>query len=173
MISTKPTRQLSKRDVLRAGFTLALCQLMLSACSGRDAPMDHGPDWNNTAVSPPFVAKQNQTSTAFDGWVGPQTSFVLGASEGFSLTRPNVKVTVQAAAVWAYAPIYIALYDGAEELIGSDETRIAGWEISQPPLDGSINFTESQNLGGRTPLWLVVDFPDFAGTCLIEVLGYD
>ena len=133
----------------------------------------YGPYWSHTELVPVFTAKQDSVSTSFTGRVWPETHFVFGADDGFTFTKPNARLTINANSVWAYDPVVVSLYDGNFEDVGSDDTLIRRWEVENPPLGGEIGFVDSQWLNGRVPLWVVIDFIDFSGVCILEVLGHD
>jgi len=124
-------------------------------------------------VTPVFTAKQDSVSTSFSGRIYPQTHFVLGPADGFSFDKPNARFTLNCTTVWQYAPVTVNLFDGPMDGIGTPAALVAHWEVPPPPFDGLISFVDSRPLSGRTPLWTVVDFPDFAGSCILEVLGHD
>jgi hypothetical protein len=133
---------------------------------------EYGPYWTHTALTPTFAANHNSLSTSFTGRVYPITAFVFGPEEGFVLDKPNARLTINANTVWAYAPVLVELYDGPAASVGSEETFIAGWEIAPPELGGEIQFQDSVPLS-RPPVWAVVEFVDFSGICILEILGHD
>jgi hypothetical protein len=145
----------------------------LSGVSCGGEPPSYGPYWTYTSVVPVFVAKQNSLSTSFNGRIHPETHFVFGAAEGFTLDKPNARLTINANTVWQYAPVTVNLFDGTRDGIGTPAALVAHWEVPPPPLNGQIAFVNSQSLMGRRPLWAVVDFHDFSGTCILEILGHD
>lgn len=134
--------------------------------------MGYGPDWSGTAIAPTFTAAQDQSSTSFTGRIHPTTRFVQGTEDGFWFTKPNVQLTVNCAAVWAYEAVKVGLYDGAREDIGSQDTLITSFIVPVPEPGGDILFGESQALAWA-PLWVVTDLEDFAGQCVLQVLGDD
>ena len=119
-----------------------------------------------------FDCMQDSLSTSFEGQVYPQTRFVFGPAEGCAFDKPNAKLTVNANTVWQHAPVVVELADGARENVGSEATRIVRWEVPPPELGGTIQFSDSQPLV-RTPVWALVDFVDFSGICIVQVLGHD
>jgi hypothetical protein len=133
---------------------------------------DYGPYWDHHEVIPTFTAKQNSLSTSFTGRVYPETYFVFGPDDSFTLDKPNARVTLNANTVWAYAPVYVDLYDGPHDQVGSEATRVATWEIPVPEHGEEITFVQSKPLS-RQPVWAAVDFVDFSGICILEVLGHD
>lgn len=149
--------------------------LVLLACSCYEKHQDegYGPYWSYSELRPVFTVQPTSVSTSFNGHVAPPTRFVFGGSDGFACTKPNMKVSIIANAVWAYQPLVVALYDGPFDSIGSAATLIAEWVVPPPEHGGAITLSESRNLGGRTGLWLLVDLPEFSGNCTIEALGYD
>jgi len=153
----------------RAGIVAGT--LLVASCGGTPPP--YGPYWTYMPVIPVFTAKQDSVSTSFNGHVHPETHFVLGVANGFTFDKPNARLTINATTVWQYAPITVNLFDGPEAGIGTPAALVAHWEVPPPPLGGPIGFVNSQSLGGRTPAWTVVDFRDFSGTCILEVLGHD
>jgi hypothetical protein len=146
--------------------------LTLTSCGGPPPP-PYGPYWTYAPVTPVFTAKQDSVSTSFNGRVYPVTHFVLGATDGFAFDKPNARLTLNATTVWQYAPVTVNLFDGPVDAIGTPAALVAHWEIPPPPFDGPIDFVSSQPLNGRTPAWTVVDFQDFSGSCILEVLGHD
>src|SRR5262245_31815845 len=151
---------------------LVTAALFAASCGG-DPPPPYGPYWTDVPVTPLFTAKQDSVSTSFNGRVYPETHFVLGAADGFSFDKPNARLTLQANTVWQYQPVTVNLFDGPRDGIGTPAALVAHWEIPPPPPNGPIDFVDSQPLGGRTPAWTVVDFRDFSGSCILEVLGHD
>lgn|GEM_PF-3021594 len=147
----------------------AVSLLGLQACG--EPPQDYGPQWRGRETTPPFTILPNDFSTTFSGNVYPQTDFVFGAAEGFSMTGSMLKLTVVAGDVWAYAPIYVELYDGPRDQIGSEATLITKWEIPTPDRGRDFTFENIRPLP-RIPNWVVVRFPDFAGDCVVQLLGY-
>ncbi len=148
---------------------IAFCACIAASCGdGR-----YGPYWTDSAVIPLFAAKQESLSTSFNGRVYPQTRFLFGAADGFMLDKPNARLTVNANTVWQYAPIVVELYDGPQDKIGDPSTQVVRWEVPPPPPGGEITFVASRPLGGRRPIWAVVDFLDYSGTTILEVLGHD
>lgn len=143
---------------------------ILSGALGCSGP-DHGPYWEHQKVTPSFSVMTDNFSTTFEGHVFPDKVFVLGPEDGVSFTTANVRLTVNAAAVWAYAPIYVELYDGEESDVGKPEARIARFVVDEPALDGSIQFQESLPLE-RPPRWVRVEFADFSGQCVLQLLGH-
>ncbi len=133
----------------------------------------YGPYWTDRALTPVFAAKQDSLSTSFNGRVYPETRFIFGAADGFTIDKPNARLTVNANTVWQYAPIVVELYDGARDTVGDPSSRIVRWEVPPPPPGGEIAFVNTQGLGSRRPTWAVVDFVDFSGTTILEVLGHD
>ena len=151
---------------------LSLFVLSTAACREHEH-LDHGPYWEHTALTPVFTAKQDSLSTAFTGLVSPETTFTIGPEQGLSWTKDNARLTINADAVWAYQPIIVSLYDGEFEQVGSDETLLWRWEIDVPEPGEALLFVESINLGGRNLQWIEVQFPDYSGVTLLEVLGHD
>ena len=154
-----------------ARILLVGASLLFVACGG--SPPPYGPYWTNIPVMPVFTAKADSVSTSFNGRVYPQTHFVLGVADGVHFDKPNARLTVQATTVWQYGALTVNLFDGPEDTIGTPGALVAHWEIPPPPPDGPIDFVNSQPLGGRTPVWTVVDFREFSGSCILEVLGHD
>jgi hypothetical protein len=154
-----------------ANAWLVAATLVIASCGGTPPP--YGPYWTYMPVAPVFTAKQDSVSTSFNGRVYPQTHFVFGAADGFTFDKPNARLTLNATTVWQYAPISVSLFDGPASGIGTAAALVAHWDIPPPPLGAPIRFVESQSLGGRTPAWTVVDFTDFSGSCILEVLGHD
>ena len=155
--------------VKRTALLVVLAPLVL----GCDDDDHYGPYWSGRYVVPEFTLKQNSLSTSFSGAVHPETYFELGREDGLAFGKPNARLTVNASAVWQYAPIYVALYDGRRESIGSSETLIVDWVLPPPERGAGFEVVDSQPLSGRNPEWAVVDFVDFSGNCVLEVLGHD
>jgi hypothetical protein len=111
----------------------------------------------------------NRISTAFEGRVYPDHIWVLGPEEGVSFDKPNIKITLNASAVWSYEPVFISLYDGPP-----DETEpLIRWEIPNPPVDHDILFVDSEFINTSHVAYVVIDFADYAGVTVFELLGYD
>jgi hypothetical protein len=147
--------------------------LTLSSCSDPPPPPYYGPYWTYELVTPNFVVKEDSVSTSFVGHVFPQTHFIFGAGDGVSFDKPNARLTFNATSVWQYAPVTVDLFDGPVNTVGTSTALVAHWEVPPPPLDGPIDFVNSQSLRSRTPVWVVVDLPAFSGSCILEVLGHD
>ena len=157
-------------DRLAIAATLAL-GMAGAGCSHDDMP-PYGPYWSYEAVLPSFDCMQDSVSTSFEGRVYPETRFVFGAADGCTWDKPNAKLTVNANTVWQHAPVVVELADGARENVGSEATRIVRWDVPPPELGGTLQFSQSQPLA-RTPAWALVDFVDFSGICILQVLGHD
>ncbi len=133
----------------------------------------YGPHWQDREVTPVFAVTHNSVSTAFQGHVYPQTRFVLGVDEGLSFDKPNVRLTINADAVWAHDDVVVELYDGPRDTIGHPSACITGWVVPPPQPDGSLGIVESHSLEGRRPSWAVIEFWDYAGITILELLGHD
>jgi hypothetical protein len=154
-----------------ARILLVGTSLLVVACGG--SPPPYGPYWTDIPVTPIFTAKKDSVSTSFNGRVYPQTHFVLGVADGVDFDKPNARLTVQATTVWQYEALTVNLFDGPQDTIGTPAALVAHWEIPPPAPNGPIDFVNSQPLGGRKPVWTVVDFREFSASCILEILGHD
>jgi hypothetical protein len=145
---------------------------MLLACSCGDRPA-YDRYWDYPPVTPIFTTTDESLSTSFTGFVHPQKQFVFGVADGLHFDKPNVRLTVNANVVWQYAPLLVELYDGPRENVDEGTSPIVRWEVPPPPVDGTIAFVDSQPLRGRRPLWAYIDFVDFSGGCVLQILGHD
>jgi hypothetical protein len=149
---------------MRRSAVMAVLGLLTLGCDDDD---EYGPHWSDSSVLPLFTLKADSLSTSFSGRVYPQRHFEFDGADGFELGKPNARLTVNASAVWQYAPIRVELHDS--------ESAIVRWDVPvvPPELGGSFQFVDSQPLTGRRPERAVVDFQDFAGNCILEILGHD
>ncbi|MCH2108522.1 MAG: hypothetical protein MK135_04285 [Polyangiaceae bacterium] len=162
-----PRLELSSFDKLRYRVTsLSASLLILVACSGEH----HGPDWSDLPVTPSFSIAQDTLSTTFEGWVEPKKEYIFGPADGVSFTTANLQLTVNMAAVWASEPIKVEAFLDEEDLADS-RLAVASWTVPVPGADESATFVESPPVAGA-PQWIRVRFSDFAGQCVLQVLGH-
>ncbi len=152
---------------------LSLALTLLGSCTHEDHRPNYGPHGEHAPLVPDFTAKQDSVSTSFTGRIGPQQRFLIGAQDGLFWTKPNARLTINAADVWAHNLLVISLYDGERDEVGSDETLIWRWELAAPHQGDRLEFIESIDLQGRDLRWIEIDFRDFAGIAILEVLGHD
>ncbi len=157
------------KKIFQIIFALSVI-LTLNSCSKPTAPQPYGPYWSSSSLVPIFTLQQNDISTSFSGHVAPQTHFIFGAADGLSFDRPYAKLTINANTVWAHLPVNVYLCDGPADSVYYPEHIIAQWTVDQPVEGGSILFTQMLAVS-RSPTWLVVDFADYSGNTVFQVIG--
>lgn len=164
-------------------YLFLLPALVFFACTSSHRDNGNGPYGPHVPVSPSFVIQDDpgnqnlKLSTSFTGIVRPQSTHVFPVNDGINghvLRKNKVQIAINAGDVWAYQPVTIGLYYGGLDAAGRPQGLIHQ-SIAYPPpvLGGKSSINDIAYLNGQTVRWITVDFPDFAGACVVLVQGFD